>query len=62
MNIDGRLVEYKKTLEENKKALAEQHKIREQIIANINWLNGAIETLEALKKDDEQPIVEIKED
>jgi len=45
MNIDGRLEKYKKDLEQSR--------------VNMYWLQGAIAALEELKKDEEQPIVEI---
>ncbi len=52
MNIDGRIAEFTKKLQE-------QVKTRDTAIANIYWLQGAIAALTALKEDEAKPVSEI---
>jgi hypothetical protein len=53
MNIDGRLAELNKKLQEQVKA-------KDTAMANIHYLHGAIDVLNALKQDAEQPITELQ--
>jgi hypothetical protein len=53
MNIDGRIAEYNK-------ALQEQTNIYNQAYANIQRLQGAIAALKLLKEDEEKPVADIE--
>jgi len=55
MNIEGRLSEYKQKLQEQLRA-------KEQVQANIFFIQGAIEALQLLEKDEQQPVVELDGD
>jgi len=52
MNIQGRLAEYNQKLQE-------QIRAREQAHANVFFIQGAIEALTLLERDEQQEIVEL---